>query len=64
MNDKNSGILKNLDSTKFSIMPDLIRHPEKPDSLIHLDSAVLHFVPGSRIKSGTGFAGMTIQYNR
>ena len=27
-------------------MPDLIRHPEKPASLIHLDSAALHFVPG------------------
>ena len=30
-------------------MPDLIRHPEKPASLIHLDNAeTLHFVPGLR----------------
>jgi len=30
-------------------MPDSIRHPEKPASLIRLDSAEkLHFVPGLR----------------
>ena len=47
-------------SKKFSVMPDLIRHPEKPASLIHLDSAALHFVPSPRFKPGDGFAGMTI----
>ena len=40
------GFFYDLYSTKFSVMPDLIRHPEKPVSLIHLDSAALHFVPG------------------
>jgi hypothetical protein len=43
------GSFKQLESLKISVMPDSIRHPEKPASLIRLDSAeTLHFVPGLR----------------
>ena len=35
---KNFQLVYKLYSTKFSVMPDVIRHPEKPAYLIHLDS--------------------------
>jgi hypothetical protein len=46
-----------LDNPNFSVMPDLIRHPENqlPES---------NWIPAPVSSPGTSFAGMTIQKNQ